>query len=146
MIYLTRLSVSVAAAMLIFVWIRYELSFDRGIPNAENIYRIYPHIYMHGNNFTSSMAPPPLADLLKKEFPEVLATTRIWKYNNLAVSNEENGRKDKAFNEEVYQADSSFFQIFNYQLLQGNAAASMTKPFTVVITRSTAIKSWQCCN
>jgi len=67
-IYLTGLSVSVAAAMPIFVWIRYELSFDRSIPNAENIYRIYPHIYMHGNNFTSSMAPPPLTDLLKKEF------------------------------------------------------------------------------
>lgn len=139
-IYLTGLSVSVAAAMLIFVWISYQLSFDRSIPNAENIYRVYPHIYMHGNNFTTSMAPPPLADLLKKEFPDVLAATRIWKYNNLAVSNEENGRKDKAFNEEVYQADSSFFQIFNYRLLQGNAAASMTKPFTVVITRSTAIK------
>jgi putative ABC transport system permease protein len=139
-IYITGLSISVAAAMLIFTWIRYQLSFDRGIPNAENIYRVYPHIYMHGNNFTTSMAPPPLASLLKKEFPEVLAVTRIWKYNNLAVSNDENGRRDKAFNEEVYQADSSFFQIFNYRLLQGNAAASMTRPFTVVINRSTAIK------
>jgi len=137
---LAGLSVSLAACMLIFIWIHYQLSFDRTVSNAGNIYRVYPKILVNGNNFTSSMAPPPLADLLRREFPEVLAATRIWKYNNLNVSNEENGRKDKIFNEEVYQADSSFFQIFNYKMLQGDPAQSMTKPFTVVITRSTAIK------
>ena len=139
-IHLTGLSVSMAACTLIFIWIHYQLSFDRTLQNADNIYRVYPKILIKGNNFTSSMAPPPLADLLRREFPEVLAATRIWKYNSLAVSNEENGRKDKSFNEEVYQADSSFFQVFNYKILQGNPAASMTKPFTVVISKSTAIK------
>jgi putative ABC transport system permease protein len=139
-IHLAGLSVSMAACMLIFIWIHYQLSFDRSLKNAGDIYRVYSKILIKGNNFTSSMAPPPLADLLKREFPEVLAATRIWKYNNLTVGNEENGRKDKIFNEEVYQADSSFFQIFNYKILQGNPAASMTRPFTVVISRSTAIK------
>ena len=137
---LAGLSVSLAACMLIFMWIHYQLGFDRTVRNADNIYRVYPRIFVNGNNFTSSMAPPPLADLLRKEFPEVLAATRIWKYNSLNVSNEENGRKDKTFNEEVYQADSSFFQIFNYKMLQGDPGQSMTKPFTVVITKSTAIK------
>jgi len=139
-IHLTGLSVSMAACMLIFIWIHFQLSFDRSLKNAGNIYRVYPKILIKGNNFTSSMAPPPLADLLKREFPEVLAATRIWKYNNLTVANEENGRKDKIFNEEVYQADSSFFQIFDYKMLQGNPAESMNRPFTVVITRSAAIK------
>jgi len=137
---LAGLSISLAACMLIFVWIHYQLSFDRAVDGAENIYRVYPKILVNGNNFTSSMAPPPLADLLRKEFPEVLAATRIWKYNNLHVSNEENGRKDKIFNEEVYQADSSFFQIFNFKMLQGDPGQSMTRPFTVVVTKSTAIK------
>lgn len=137
---LAGLSISLAACMLIFIWIHYQLSFDRAVGNAGNIYRVYPKILVNGNNFTSSMAPPPLADLLRREFPEVLAATRVWKYNSLNVSNEENGRKDKVFNEEVYQADSSFFQIFNYKMLQGDPAQSMTKPFTVVITQSTAIK------
>jgi len=139
-IYFSGLAISVWACMLILIWINYQLSFDRFNKNAGNIYRVYPHILMNGNNFTSSMAPPPLANLMKREFPEVLATTRIWKYNNLAVSNEENGRKDKMFNEEVYQADSTFFDIFDYKILQGNPHESMTKPFTVVITKSTAVK------
>jgi len=137
---LAGLSISLASCMLIFIWIHYQLGFDRTVSNASNIYRVYPKILVNGHDFTSSMAPPPLADLLKKEFPEVLAATRIWKYNSLKVSNEENGRKDKIFNEEVYQADSSFFQLFNYKMLQGDPAQSMTKPFTVVITKSTAIK------
>lgn len=139
-IYLCGLGISLAACMLIVVWIRYQLSFDKFNNNAADIYRVYPRILMDGNNFTSSMAPPPLADLMKREIPEVKATTRIWKYNNLAVSNDENGQKDKTFNEEVYQADSSFFDIFDYKFLQGQPHESMTKPFTVVITRSTAIK------
>ena len=101
-IHLIGLSVSLAACMLIFIWIHYQLSFDKDLGNAGNIYRVYPKIQIRDNNFTSSMAPPPLADLLKREFPEVLAATRVWKYNNLAVANEEGGRKDKAFNEEVY--------------------------------------------
>ncbi|GGA81937.1 ABC transporter permease [Puia dinghuensis] len=140
LIYLFGLGVSIAACMLILVWIRYQLSFDKFNNNASNIYRVYPHILMNGNNFTSSMAPPPLADLMKREIPEVKAITRIWKYNSLAVSNEENGRVVKTFNEEVYQADSTFFDIFDYKFLQGDPHESMTKPFTIVITKSAAIK------
>jgi len=140
LIYLFSLGVSVSACMLILVWIRYQLSFDQFNGNASNIYRVYPHILMNGNNFTSSMAPPPLADLMKREIPEVKATTRIWKYNNLTVSNKENGRENKTFNEEVYQADSTFFDLFDYKFLQGDPHESMTKPFTVVITKSTAVK------
>ena len=139
-IYFIGLSVSLAACMLIMIWVNYQFSFDKDLPRSGDIYRVYSHISTNGNIFTSSMAPPPLADLMSRTFPEVSAVVRVWKYNSLAVSSGENGRIDKMFNEEVYQADSSFFQVFGYKMLQGDARASMTKPFTVVITRSTAIK------
>ncbi len=134
------LSVGIASFMLIFLWVNYELSFDRFNKNAKDVYRVYSNISMNGNNFTSSMAPPPLADLLVKQFPEVIASTRIWKYNSQAVSIEEEGGTDKVFNEEVYQADSTFFKIFNFKMLQGNPNTALTVPFSVVITKETAIK------
>ena len=87
------------------------------------------------------MAPPPLSDVLKTQFPEVIESTRIWTYDNNTVSNEEGGRKDKVFNEKhLYQADSSFFKIFDIKILQGDPKKILTLPFTIAITKETAIK------
>ena len=141
LINISGLSIAISCSMLILLWVKYELSFDEFYKKAENIYRVYPSISINGNNFTSSMAPPPLAEVLKTQFPEVIETTRIWTYDNNTVSNEEGGRTDKVFNEKhLYQADSSFFKIFDIKILRGDPKKILTLPFTVAITRETAIK------
>jgi len=135
------LTIALSASMLILVWIQYEKSFDRANPDAANIYRVYSHINMNGNNFTSSMAPPPLADVLAKQFPEVIESTRVWSYNNLTVTNDEGNRTDKAFNEKkVYQADSTFFRVFPFKMIKGNPTTALAQPLTVVISKQAAIK------
>ncbi len=141
LINVSGLSIAISCSILILLWVKYELSFDEFYKNAKSIYRIYPSIRINGNNFTSSMAPPPLAEVLKMQFPEVIETTRIWSYDNNTVSNEEGGRKDKVFNEKhLYQADSSFFKIFNIKTLRGDSKKILTLPFTVAITKEAAIK------
>ncbi|MFT4152961.1 ABC transporter permease [Parafilimonas sp.] len=139
-IHLAGLSVSIAAGMLIFMWVNYQFSFDKSLKNHADIYRVYPHIQINGNNFTSSMAPPPLRSFLTNNFPEVEATTRIYKYNNSIVGRDENGRPSQSFHEELYQADSAFFRVFNFKMLQGNPLEALVKPNCIVITKSTAIK------
>lgn len=141
LINIAGLSIAIGSFMLIYSWVRYERSYDEFYQNAKSIYRIYPHISINGNNFTSAMAPPPLAEALKTQLPEILESTRIWSYDNNTVSNEEGGRKDKVFNEKhLYQADSSFFKIFDFKILQGDPNKLLTLPFTVAITKQTAIK------
>jgi putative ABC transport system permease protein len=138
---ISGLSIAISCSILILLWVKYERSFDQFYKNKKNIYRIYPSISVNGNNFTSSMAPPPLAEVLKTQFPEVIESTRIWSYDNNTVSNEEGGRTDKVFNEKhLYQADSSFFKIFDLKTLQGDPKELLTLPFTVAITKETAIK------
>jgi putative ABC transport system permease protein len=141
LINISGLSIAISCSILILLWVKYECSFDKFYKNTKNIYRVYPNISINGNNFTSSMAPPPLAEVLKSQFPEVIETTRIWTYDNNTVSNEEGGRADKVFNEKhLYQADSSFFKIFDIKTLQGDPKKILTLPFTVAITKETAIK------
>lgn len=139
-IYFGSLAVGLAVGTLILIWVHYQFSFDNNTSQAKDIYRVYPKILINGNNFTSSMAPPPLSGLLTREFPEVIATARVWKYNSSSVGLESIGEGQKIYNEEVYQADSTFFQVFGYSMLQGKANESLAKPNSVVITRSTAIK------
>ncbi len=141
LINISGLSIAISCTILILLWVKYERSFDEFYKNSKNIYRVYPNISINGNNFTSSMAPPPLAEVLKSQFPEVIESTRIWTYDNNTVSNEEGGRTDKVFNEKhLYQADSSFFKIFDIKTLQGNPKKILTLPYTITITKKTAIK------
>lgn len=140
LIYVSGLSISIAAGMLILIWVNYQYSFDKDTKNARSIYRVYPRVLMNGNDFTSAMAPPPLEHFLKSNFPEVLAATRLYKYDNNSVSRNEDGKPVKTFSEEIYQADSTFFNVFTFKMLQGNAGTALTKPSSVVITKSTAIK------
>ncbi|WP_077921362.1 ABC transporter permease [Spirosoma sp. 209] len=135
------LSVAIAATTLIFLWVNHETSFDRHFSNADQIYRVYPEISVNGKDFSNAMAPPPLMRVLSRDFPEVMASTRIWSYPNKLVSYEQAGHETKAFNEKrLYQADSTFFDLFNIRMLQGDARKALTVPFKMVITEETAIR------
>jgi len=134
------LAICYTSVALIFTWINYEVGFDRGYENADNIYRVYPSVNVNGNDFTSSMAPPPLAEVMTKEFPEVIQSTRIWTYTNLPIINNENN-VEKIINEKnLYQADSTFFEIFNIPMVDGDSKTALAKPFSLVSTIDAARK------
>jgi putative ABC transport system permease protein len=135
------LSVSIACASLIALWVDNEWHYDRHFPHADRIYRVYPEININGNDFSNAMAPPPLADVLAKACPEVVASTRVWSYPSMRVSCQQEGQAPQAFNEKrFYQADSNFFAIFDIPMLQGDPQKALLVPFTVVITEETAIR------
>lgn len=134
------LSICFASVALIFTWINYEVGFDRGYTDADNIYRIYPSVSVNGNDFTSSMAPPPLAEVMTKEFPEVIQATRIWTYTNLPIVNTEDD-VEKIINEKnLYQADSNFFEIFSIPMVEGDPKTALMHPFSLVLTIDAARK------
>jgi putative ABC transport system permease protein len=135
------LTVGITSTLLIFTWINSELSYDQHQPDAGRIYRVYSDIKMNGHDFTSSMAPPPLMSVLNSQLPEAEGCTRVWTYYNIRVTNKEEGLAEKAFNEKrVIQADSNFFDVFNYKLLAGDAKTALLEPLTIVVTKDAAIK------
>ena len=135
------LTVGITSTILIFTWIHYELSYDKYHPGADRIYRVYSDIKMNGHDFTSSMAPPPLTFVLSHQLPEAAGCTRVWTYFNLTVTKKAEGFPDKVYNEKrVIQADSNFFDVFNYKLLAGDANTALVAPMTIVVSKNTAIK------
>jgi putative ABC transport system permease protein len=141
LINLFSLSVAMAATTLLLLWVIHQISYDRHFTHAEHIYRVYPKISVNGKNFSNAMAPPPLMNVLNRDFPEVVASTRIWSYPNHLVSYQAEGQSPKAFNEKrLYQADSTFFDVFNIRMLAGDAKKALAVPFKMVITEETAVR------
>lgn len=132
------LAIGLACAILIYLWVKDELSFDRYHENAENIYRVYEKQYYTGNEtFMVFATPEPLSKALKQDIPEIVNSTRLnlfWE--KLLVRYE-----DKVFNEtRGYAADQEALEIFTYPFIYGNPATALSEPHSIVMTRSMAEK------
>lgn len=132
------LALGMAACLLIIQYVNFELSYDDFHENNPNIYRIrFDRIYPEKHD-KSAGATAFVGPALKDEYPEVIAYTKIWatKHVTNVIS-----RGTKSFNEQdLYYADSAFLNIFSYTLLQGDRATALAKPYSIVLTESTARK------
>ncbi|MFQ5629468.1 MAG: ABC transporter permease, partial [bacterium] len=78
------LAIGIACCILIFLFVRNELSYDRFHPNAENIYRVYVTEAPPGRDpFTYSVTPGPMAHAMEASFPEVERAVRLGINNDL---------------------------------------------------------------
>ncbi len=131
------LSVGMACCALMLLYIRDELRYDRFHRRAEHIYRVVTtERDQHGAN-TFPGTPAPMAPALKQEYPEVRQAVRVQSpYSRTLVSYE-----DKQFYEEkIYSADSTLFEVFDFPLLQGDPKTALRHSQSVVMSRAAAQK------
>jgi putative ABC transport system permease protein len=134
----TGLAVGLVCCMLILLWVRDELSYDRFHENADRIFRVVCSTSDDGlpTNANGSFGVGPL---LKKDFPEVLETVRFRKM-------EQNprvyvGHKDKKFYESRFLiSEPAVFTVFNFPLVRGDSASALLEPNSIVLTEDTARK------
>ena len=132
------LATSFAAAILIFMYVSHELSFDNFHTKGDRIYRVYCAYAKPGDSIREFPYTPPIfAPVIKKEISGIESIARFSKiYSAITIKHQ-----DKVFNEsEVYRADSAVFNIFTFQFLKGNPQKALAEPRSAVLTRSTAIK------
>jgi len=134
LINITGLAIGVMAFILIMLYVRDELSYDRYFPKANQIYRVATRGVMQGSEFNMAVSPAPVGAAFVNEIPGVLHSTRVRNFGFPVIRYD-----DKVFSEELwFTADSSFFEVFGIELIKGNAKTALTEPNTVVITSSTA--------
>src|SRR5690349_3125668 len=127
------LAVGFAAAILIALFIRDELTYDRFIPGYERLYRVSAGNYMPGSEgrFADS-APPELAQVLALA-PQVESVTRI--------SPDGAGfRRGSDFlgNDAILWVDSNFFDLFPLKVIAGDLKTALVRPGSMVLTRAAA--------
>jgi putative ABC transport system permease protein len=132
------LAIGMACCILIFLWVKDELSFDRFHENADRIYRVVFSTSPDGSptNANGSFGVGPA---LKKDFPEVLETVRLRKMGQNVKRYV--GFKDKKFYESgFFFAEPTIFTVFNFPLIKGNPATALNEPNSIVLTEETAKK------
>ncbi|HTB26404.1 MAG TPA: ABC transporter permease [Puia sp.] len=128
------LSVGMTAAVLILLWVRNEMSFDRYHPDADKIFRLTES--QNNNQWVWEGTPLPLADAAKKAIPEIDKIARISE-GNWPVFNLNN---NPVYEKNCAYVDDDWFNIFQYDFIEGNANSFGSNLFSVILTKSEAKK------
>ena len=141
LINISGLSIGIACALLIAIFIKNELSYDRFHRDANRIFQVTLNGNMDGQEFWAGNTPPPVGAALTSNMPEVESFTRFYKPNDIVVRYEQNNATEKFFTEKnILAVDSNFLQLFDFGVAQGDAATALMKPGSVVITQEMAKK------
>lgn len=127
------LSIGMAFAMLIGLWIRYETSFDKFHTNLDRLAYVRKNTFFNNEKGTQVSVPFPLYTELKTNYPEVKRASRMdWGSNHsLKVGNER-------FNKGGYYVDPDFIEMFTFPMLVGDVKTALKDPSSIVLTESLA--------
>ncbi|MEQ9438737.1 MAG: ABC transporter permease [Cyclobacteriaceae bacterium] len=131
------LAIGMAACLVIFLFVSDELSFDGFHQKKDRIYRLDEVQSFEGmspQNVALSM--PGMGPNLLLEMPEIADFTRFWNWDNMLY---QQGVKELLV-ERTVMVDSTFLDIFDFRLLQGDAATALDAPNSVIMTEETAQK------
>jgi putative ABC transport system permease protein len=129
------LAVGFAAAILVGLYVRDELTYDKWIPGAENVYVGFIVADLPGRpKFMTDGLPGDFAAALKIDIPAIADTARI----EPAVRSFRHGAVEA--NERLYFADANLFAILKPPVIAGNLATALRRPDGIVITRKMARK------
>lgn len=138
---ITGLAIGLACFVLIAVYIRNEINYDRFFANAENIYRVNTHVDVNGISNSYPAAHYPACFDMVKDYPEVVNATTMYKAFYLSSVQPKIKRGDIEFEEKkFYIADSTFFTVFDFEFKYGNPQEAFRNSYSVVLTEATAKK------
>ncbi|QMW03123.1 ABC transporter permease [Spirosoma foliorum] len=128
------LGIGMAAVWLMVLYVADEWSYDRFHTNADRIVRVVHYAQWPGGNLKLAPTSAPFAAALKNDYPEVEKTVRF---------NTEGGGQitfnDKKMDvNNIFFTDPSVFDVFTFPFLYGDPASALTKPQSIVLTKSIA--------
>jgi len=130
------LAVGMACVIIILLWVQYELSFDKHHEKEERIFRIASESHAYPPPTKTVVTPPPMASALVQEFPEIEASARL----SRGGGNKLFSYRNKHFYESYFAVDPSFFKIFTFDFVEGEASTALNDPYSVVLSEGQARK------
>lgn len=128
------LAVGIACCILIMLFVKSEWSFDRFHSKSDRIHRAWLEEHYQGEILRSLATPIPLGPVLKAGLPEAEATCRIGSLRPPVRLN------NSTFTDPVSIVDSNFFQVFDFELIQGNTKNPFSTKNSIILTEEIAKK------
>lgn len=135
------LALGIAVCLLIWSYVRFEMSYDNFHKDLDRLYRVNQTLIWAPDGGMMGSTGPQLAMVLREDFPEIEESMRVnTAYDYLVRYQHPNGKID-AFNEEnILAADSNFFNFFSIPLKEGNPNTALKGVNKVIISEKIARK------
>jgi putative ABC transport system permease protein len=129
------LALGLTCVILIALFIRDEISFDKWVPDSGNLYRLDQTYVLPGRApLGLAVSDFPLAALMKDNLPEVTGMTRFWpREKTVTIGN-------RSFAQEIAEVDTNFFQLIRFPVVAGDPATVLVQPDSIVLSQSLARK------
>jgi putative ABC transport system permease protein len=140
LINIAGLSIGMASCILIFIFIRYQLSYDQQFVNKDRIYRVVSNWkYPEGEVFSSGV-PMPLAPALRNDFAMLEDVAVLQRGGGVLKVKDQSGNVRLKISETTFYVEPQFFKIFDYPWLQGDPQKDLVAPHTVALSEEMAVK------
>lgn len=131
---LLGLSLGLSACILVFLVVNYELNYDNYHSKKDRIFRVVRNESTSSGLKHAASTPFPMRAALINDYPQLTAVTQVFYPQNYQLQ----WGEEKWMEDNVIFADSSFFKVFDVEVIDGNPVASFKKPNTAFITESMA--------
>jgi len=136
------LALALACALLIYLYIADEVSYDHFHSKSDRIFRVTRDFKSPDGsvNLHLGNVAPPIGPLLKNDFGEIEVLARTVNFT-LVIGREENGELTKNFTEQrLFLVEPTLFKIFDIEVVAGDPDKALVRPFTVMLSEKAALK------
>src|SRR5882724_2319891 len=130
---LLGLTIGMTCTMLILLWVKDELTYDKFHSNYDNIYEVIANRDFKNQVFTDYNMVLPLNQAIEKSIPQVKnAVVTTWGQSNVLSYG------DLKLKQKGYTVGGRYFDMFSWKFIRGNAATALSDPSSIVLTSSAA--------
>lgn len=126
------LSVGMACSLLILIYVHFELSYDKQFSDHHRIFRLETKYQIGDDAGHLAATAFPLGKALKADYPAIETYTRLFTRTNMVFETTTQNIVQK----DAYYSDSTFFEVFPYDFIHGQASGALSEPQTAVLTAS----------
>jgi len=132
------LAIGISAALVIFLIVNYDLTFNQNIKDSDRIYRVVSDYSYQGDAFYNSGVTGPLPEAARNEATGLEVVVPLFTQNYKVAIPGKTPQKFK--NQDIVYADKTYFDLFPRKWLAGSVKNSLNEPFQVVLSADQAKK------
>ncbi|WP_158795420.1 ABC transporter permease [Pedobacter sp. L105] len=134
------LSIGMASCILIFIFIRYQLSYDQQFKNKDRIYRVVSYFKYAGGEEFQNGVPHPLVPAMRNDFGMLEQVAALQSSDGIFKIKDAHGTVRLKTDEQAFYIEPQFFKIFDYPWLEGDPQKALSAPNTVALSEDMAVK------
>ena len=136
-IHIVGLSLGLTCCLLVYLFIQHERSFDNYHLKGDRIYRVTTVTQTQNGVNYSVGTPYPMAPALRTDITDFEKVARIHNQDDGVIGD---GKEKRLQFDDILFADPEFFDLFDFEIIEGGLQEAMREPNQVVLTQASALK------